>query len=243
MLRSLMLASVVVGSLILPTVAAAQAFTDEQEAAIRDVVREYLVENPDVIVDALNELERREQVAQAEAQAEAIRAAGATLYDNDALPFAGAVDGEVVLVEFMDYQCGYCKRMLDPIHSLIGANEDLRVVFVDIPILGPPSVTAARAALAARNQDAYLEMHDALMGFDGGLSDAAIFTLASDLGLDVDRLRADMDSDEVTDRIQGNMELANLLGVRGTPAFVINDTLIPGAVGEARLQAEIDDRG
>lgn len=223
--------------------AAAQEFTPTETQAIEEIVRNYLIANPEVIVDALDELQRREEMAAAEAQRQAVANNRDALFANPDLPFIGAADGEIVLVEFMDYQCGYCKRMLPALQQLVEANDDLKIVLVDIPILGPTSVTAARAALAARLQDGYGDLHSRMMGFDGQLSEDTVFRLAEEAGLDLDRLRADMDSPAVADQIQINLALANALGVRGTPAYVLGDDVIPGAVGRERLQQAIDAAG
>jgi len=222
------------------TGALAQDFTPGETQQIEDIVRNYLVANPEVIVDALDELQRREEMAAAEAQSQAVANNRDALFNNPDLPYMGADEPGVTIVEFMDYQCGYCKRMLPALQALVEANDDLRIVLVDIPILGPTSVTAARAALAARYQDGYGVMHERMMGFDGQLSDDAVFRFAEEAGLDLARLRADMERPEVVDQIQLNLSLANALGVRGTPAYVVGDNLIPGAIGQERLQQAID---
>lgn len=242
-LRALALAAAIAAAAIVGqagTSATAQEFTPSEAAQIEDIVRNYLIANPEVIVDALDELQRREELAAAEAQRQAVANNRDALFNNPDLPYLGADDPAVTIVEFMDYQCGYCKRMLPALQDLVTENPDLRIVLIDIPILGPTSVTAARAALAARYQDGYRAMHNRMMGFDGQLSEAAIFRFAEESGLDLDQLRADMDRPEVADQIQLNLSLANALGVRGTPAYVVGDNLVPGAVGQERLQQAID---
>jgi len=213
-------------------------FSGEEEQAIRDIVREYLIDNPEVLVEALQEYQARQQIAEAERQQESVARMSAALFDSDA-PSWGPADADVVLVEFFDYNCGYCKRSLPDIQALMESQDNLRIVFMEIPILAPSSEVAARAALAARNQGLYIEMHNALMSHRGELSEAVILQIAGDVGLDVEQLRQDMAAPEIAAEIAANLDLAETIGVRGTPAFVIGDRVIPGAVGLAALEAAI----
>lgn len=222
-----------------PSSAPAQTLTGEERAAIEDVVRNYILENPEIIVQALDILQQREEMAAAERQRQVIAERADQVFDGGS-PFIGNPDGDVVLVEFFDYNCGYCKRMLDPVNQLVEDDSDLKIVMKEFPILADSSMTSARAALAAREQGLYEEYHNALMAHRGELSDEVIFGLAEDVGLDVGQLRKDMESEAVAREISANMELARALGVRGTPAFVIGGELIPGAVGYEALRQAIE---
>ena len=226
------------GMAVLATATAAPAQTTDEldREAVEQIVREYLLENPEIIVEAVEVLQAREAQASRDAQGAALAELSDTIFDSPTSPWMGEADADVVLVEFFDYECGYCARVLDDVFALSDEDPNLRVVFKELPILSPMSMLAARAALASRFQDLYVPYHNALMGHQGPLSEGAIFDIAAEVGLDVDRLRTDMDSDEVIGEIQANLQLAEAIGVRGTPAFIIGDEVIPGAVGLAILR-------
>lgn len=208
--------------------------TDRQ--AIEQIVRDYLLEHPEVVLEALEALQHREEMAQAERQRAALAASREALTGTAAGPVAGNPAGDVTLVEFFDYQCGYCKSVHPSLKALLSRDGELRVVFKEFPILGPASLTAAQAALAAERQGKYLEMHNALMELRGTLDDAKILRAAASVGLDVERLKADMESPDVLAQIERNLRLAETLGVNGTPAFVVGDEIVPGAVPLEHLQ-------
>jgi protein-disulfide isomerase len=208
---------------------------------IEEIVRDYLLREPEVIYEALQELQRRQQVAAAERQKAAIAANEALLFDDPETPFGGDADAEVTLVEFFDYRCTYCRRVVGAMQALLQDEAGLKIVFKDLPVLGEDSVRAARAALASREQDGYLPFHFALMQAKD-LSHAGIMAVASDVGLDAERLAQDMQDPAIQRAIDANYALADELGIEGTPAFVIGDQLIPGAVGEAQLRQLIDQQ-
>jgi protein-disulfide isomerase len=227
--------------------ASAPAHADQQVGAtdlpveqIEKIVREYLLREPEVIYQALEELQRRQTAAAAARQRAAIAENQHQLLDDPASPVGGNPDGDVTLVEFFDYRCAYCRRVVSSMRALLDEDRGLRVVFKEMPVLGPDSVSAARAALASRKQNGYLPFHFALMAADD-LSPAGIRATAQSVGLDPDRLEADMAAPEVSAAIEANYALANKLGIEGTPAFVIGDQLIPGAVDKARLEQLIDE--
>ena len=151
-------------------------------------------------------------------------------------PVSGNPKGDVTLVEFFDYQCGYCKRSLKPVKDLLETDRQLRVVWKEFPILGPVSRFAARAAMASEKQGRYLEFHVAVMGSRGKLTEDRVMALAGSVGLDIQRLRRDMEDPAIENYLDETIRLARVLGIRGTPAFVIGDTLVPGVVGDARLK-------
>jgi protein-disulfide isomerase len=152
----------------------------------------------------------------------------------------GNPDGDVTLVEFFDYRCTYCRRVVSSMQALLQEDRKLRIVFKELPVLGEDSVRAARAALAAERQGRYTPFHFALMTSED-LSPDAIRQLAAEVGLDPDRLEQDMNAPEIQAAIDANYRLAQELGIEGTPAFVIGDELIPGAVDKGRLEALIAD--
>ena len=207
---------------------------------VERIVRDYLLREPEIIYQALEELQRRQAVAAAERQRAAVAANRAALVDQAGDPVAGNPEGNVTVVEFFDYQCQYCRRVVPSLQALLAEDQDLKVVFKEFPILGEASVTAARAALAAREQDRYLPFHFALMSARD-LSLDNIMTLAEGVGLDSERLVSDMQSPAIETRLQANLELARELGIEGTPAFVVGDELIPGAVDKTRLAQLIEE--
>lgn len=201
---------------------------------IEKIVREYLLREPEVVYQALEELQRRQAEAAALRQRAAIAENQSELLDDPASPVGGNPDGDVTLVEFFDYRCAYCRRVVSSMRALLDEDRDLRVVFKELPVLGPDSVRAARAALASHRQGRYVPFHFALMAADD-LSLQGIRAAAEAVGLDADQLEADMEAPEVNAAIEANYALANELGIEGTPAFVIGPQLIPGAVDKARL--------
>jgi protein-disulfide isomerase len=225
--------------------ASASARAEEAKAVelpveqIEKIVREYLLREPEVVYQALEELQRRQAEATAARQRAAIAENQDELMDDPASPVGGNPDGDVTLVEFFDYRCAYCRRVVSSVRALLDEDHALRMVFKELPVLGPDSVRAARAALASRRQDRYVPFHFALMTADD-LSLEGIRAIAGSVGLDPDQLEADMAAPEVMAAIEANYALANELGIEGTPAFVIGDQLIPGAVDKARLQQLLD---
>jgi protein-disulfide isomerase len=206
---------------------------------VEAIVRDYLMREPEVIFEALQVLQQKRATAEAERQKEAILANRDQIYDDPETPVLGADSPEVTMVEFFDYRCTYCRRVVDSIQTLIGDEPGLRVAFKELPVLGPDSVVAAKAALASEAQGGYRDMHFALMEAED-LSKEAILGIAEGIGLDPDQLARDMESPEIQQQIERNYELANELGIEGTPAFVVGDELIPGAVDQARLKELIE---
>ncbi len=213
--------------------AAEEPFTPEKARAIEKIVREYILKNPEIIIEAARILRAREESAARNQTRRTILARRDELFNDPASPVGGNPQGDVTVVEFFDYQCPYCKRVLPSIRALLAEDGNLRYVFKEFPILGKASVFAARAALAAHRQGKYLEFHMAVMPA------TRVMRLAKTAGLDVDRLRRDMADRTIDDSIRRNLELARALDVNGTPAFVIGDTVVPGAVDIDTLRSLI----
>ncbi|MCS6854049.1 MAG: DsbA family protein [Elioraea sp.] len=224
---------------VLPASAAAQPFSADQRAAIVDILREALRSDPSILRDALAALEAAEREAEAEARRAAVRAEAEALFRNADDPALGPARARVTVVEFTDYRCPYCRSMRGVILDLIRQERDVRVVVKPMPILGPASMTAARAALAAHLQGRFAPFHDALLGLRGEIDEATLFQVAAEVGLDVARLRRDMAGPEVTRRISAALGLARALGLQGTPAYVVGETVLPGAVSLARLREAV----
>jgi protein-disulfide isomerase len=224
--------------LILPSNAPAEEATDK--TAVEQIVREYLLANPEIIVEAMAVLRERERVAEATQSKQSINDHYESLARSPDDPVAGDPDGDVVIVEFFDYRCPYCKRVVEPLMKAVEDDGNIRLVFKEYPILGPESAFAARAALAANRQGKYAELHVALMSGEGQLTEANVFKIAKSVGLDTDRLRSDMDDPEIERQIAANYALANILGIKGTPAFVIGRELVPGAIDIQRMKRYVD---
>lgn len=209
---------------------------------VEKIVRDYLMREPEIIYQALEELQKRQAAEQAEQQKQMLVSRQDDLLNDPATPVAGNPEGDVALVEFFDYRCGFCRRVLPSMQALMAEDDKLKVVFKELPVLGEDSVRAARAALASRMQDEtlYLDFHLALMSADD-LSAGGIRTVAASVGLDPDQLEQDMESEEVSKAIDANYQLASALGIEGTPAFIIGETLVPGAVDKARLATLIEE--
>ncbi|MDB5374740.1 MAG: disulfide bond formation protein DsbA [Belnapia sp.] len=221
---------------LLPAGVVAQGFSAAQRQEIVDVVREALQQDPSILRDALAAIEAREVRDRNGAQRAAIAAQSDALFRDAADPVKGNPQGTVTIVEFFDARCGYCKQLQPAMDQLLRRQRDVRVVMKDLPILGPNSVLASRALLAAQLQGKYVELYDGLMKLRDEPTDPVIRREAERVGLDWTRLRRDMEDPKVQARIEGNLRLAQALRIEGTPALVIGDTLIPGAVDLATLE-------
>jgi protein-disulfide isomerase len=230
-----------------PIAASAQspAFTPAQEQALRAIIRDYIMKNPEVILEALDAFEEKRKAETERTQQDAVKRRAVDLTGDTEAPTLGATNADVTIVEFFDYRCTYCKQVTGPLLDLLRSDRRLRVVFKELPILGPDSVVAARAALAAHRQGGYEKLHRLLMSRRGTLDETTILAAVREAGLDADRLRADMADPRIQAQIDRNLALARELGVRGTPAFVIGERLIPGAIDAEtmkRLVAEARKR-
>lgn len=226
----------VIAVLLFPFSVAAQSLSEDE---IKQLALEAILENPQIIMEAVALLEQQRNAEQAVAQAEVLQRQRDLLENDPNAPNLGNVEGDAVIVEFFDYNCPYCKRAAGDVKSLLAADDNVRVVYREWPILGEGSVFAARAALAAREQGQYEAMHWALMEMRGRAEEASVLAIARDLGLDMDQLVIDMNSDAVNSHIDASRGLAQGLGFTGTPAFVIGDALVPGAVPLADLQGYV----
>lgn len=221
------LTSAALTSLFLALPAGAQ---EMDEAAVKALILETIRTNPEIVMEAIEILQAREEEAQAVASAAALKAQQAALTNDPNAPVMGNPDGDVTIVEFFDYNCGYCRRVFPSVKELVDGDDNIRVVMREWPILGEESVFASRAALASRKQGKYAEFHDALMANQGRATQANVLSIADDLGMDIDQLRADMEGAEVDAHIATSRQLTQALGLNGTPAFVFGDQLVPGAI-------------
>jgi len=219
-----------------PGLTLAQEISD---ARIKELVAETLRENPELVLEALQTLEARQAEAQAAATAATLADERSLLERDPNAPVLGTPEGDVTVVEFFDYNCPYCKRVMPELDALLAEDGNIRLVLREWPILSEGSAIAARAALASRKQGKYAELHNALMGARAKLDEQSVLRIAGDVGLDVEKLKADMKSPEVEEHIATSMRLGEALGFSGTPSFVIGDELVPGFVDKAQLAESV----
>lgn len=215
------------------------SFSPAQRQEIIDIVREALRTDPSLLRDAISALQEDEARAKEALAQGAIGELGAALTRNPADPVGGNPKGDVTVVEFYDARCPYCRRMVPVLADLVRRDPNVRIVYKDFPILGPASTLAARALLAAQKQDGYLKLHNVLMTGAPPTDMDSIRTAAGRAGLDWDRLQRDMGDPEIQARITANLAMGRQLDIQGTPAYVIGNKLLPGAVGVAELQAAV----
>jgi protein-disulfide isomerase len=219
--------------------ARAADFTPEQRKAIETIIHDYLTKNPDVLLDALQAAEDKIKGDARDKAAQALSTRRREIFEDPETPIAGNPKGDVSLVEFFDYRCPYCKQVEPALEALLSEDRQLRLVYKEMPVLGADSVTASRAALAAKKQGKYDALHRALMLLKGQMNEAAVLKTAESVGVDIERLKRDMASPEIDRALKANTELAEALDIRGTPGFVIGNEIVPGAIDLATLKQMI----
>ena len=208
---------------------------DLPKEKIEAIIRDYLLKNPEILDEMALLLEERRRKAQREQFVSNL----STLRDeltSSKSPTLGNPEAKKVIVEFSDYNCPYCRRMAPIVKETIEKNKNIRIVLREFPVLGPDSVEASKAALAAQYQGKYQEFHFALISHNGRLNKSSINKIAENVGLDMERLKKDMERSEITDSIKRNIEMAQRLGINGTPAFIVGDQLSPGAVSKEQFE-------
>lgn len=205
----------------------AQEFTDAQKSEIKKMFDEYLLNSGKNVLESVNKYQAElEEKDRAEASLKA-KAFVDKIADKN-LPMAGNPDGDVTLIEFFDYNCGYCSKALEEIQTVLKKDDNVKVIFMDMPILGPSSAEIAKWSLAAHNQNKYFEYHQAIFDHKGEKSPETLEKIAKDLGLDVKKLKADKDSDDIQKMINDQVKQAQEIGIRGTPGFIVAGELFPG---------------
>ena len=215
-----------------------QSLSREQRRIIEKHVRQYILNHPEIIAESIQKMQAREERESQERTRKNLVAMRDQLANDPTSPVGGNPNGDVTIVEFFDYRCAFCKRILPAITKVLKTDFKVRYVFKELPILGPDSVTAARAALAAWriNPAKYQKFHFALMESRGQLPETKVMAIAAKVGLGVDALKAAMRGPEIKKTIERNSKLAHVLGINGTPAFVIGNNLVPGAIDFATIQ-------
>jgi protein-disulfide isomerase len=206
----------------------AGSFSDIQKAELEEIIRGYLLANPEILREMAAQLEVKDKLAEDTQRNKSLIEHAGEIFKTTGDAFVGNPKGDVVVVEFMDYNCGWCKKSMSEISTLLKADPKLKVVFKEFPIFGEHSEYAARAALAAAQQGKYWELHQAMFSHEGQVTTDVVNQLAQGLGLDMVKLQTAIESKEVGEHIAANMQLGKTLAINGTPAFVIDDQVFGG---------------
>jgi protein-disulfide isomerase len=226
-----------------PPAASAQSFSDTQRGDIETIVKNYLISHPEVLEEAMAELNKRQAAADAEKHEASVAENASAIFNSPRGVMLGNKDGDVTFVEFFDYNCGYCKRAMADMLDLMKSDPKLKVVLKEFPVLSPGSVEAAQVAVAVRMQDPsgkkYLDFHQKLLGGRGPADKAHALAAAKEAGLDMAKLEKDLASPEVKATIEENFKLAEAMGMNGTPSYVIGKQVVVGAIGLDGLREKI----
>ncbi len=217
---------------LLPIPTLAQELTEER---VKELVLEAIRENPSIVFEAAMLMRQQQEEANQAALTSVLERNREILLNDPNAPVLGNPDGDVTVVEFFDYNCPYCRRVKPSVEALLEQDKNVRLVYREWPILGEGSVFAARAALASREQGKYEEFHWALMGMHGRAEEPSVMRIAEEVGLDLNRLRQDMESKEIDEHFATSVRLTKELGISGTPGFVIGDAVVPGVVEADQL--------
>jgi protein-disulfide isomerase len=223
--------------------ARADDFTPAQKQELGAFIRDYLINNPEVLREAIEALDKHDKATAEAERKKAVADQAGPLFNSKHQATIGNLKGTATLVEFFDYNCHFCKGALPDVARLIKEDPKLKLVLKDFPVLGPGSVEAAKVAIAARNQlpgDKFWAFHSKLLATRGPVGKAEALAVAKELGLDMDRLAKDMESPDVKADLDETMRLADALQINGTPTFVAGQDVVVGAVGYDRLKSDID---
>ena len=205
------------------------------EKQIKNIIEEYILENPEILIESLERFTANQKEKEKESFVNILD----NFYDNlvyESLPRIGNIESKLIIVEFVDYNCGYCKRTLPTIAKLIKNFNNIQIVFIDYPILSESSEIAARASLAANEQNAYFEYHTVLLNNKKSINEDILYKIAKELSLDIEKFKKDMSSEKIKNNIIQNIKFANGLKIRGTPTFIIENKILPGAYDYEKLK-------
>jgi protein-disulfide isomerase len=230
--------------LAIPAPAKAQGFSEQQKGALHEIIRDYILKNPEVIQEALVEMDKRQKEGERMARLKIITDKNSPLFTaKHSLPF-GNPNGDVTLIEFFDYNCSFCKRALGDLQKMVSEDKNLRVIVKDFPVLGQGSVEAATVAIALKQQlgaDKVWTFHQKLLSVRGQVGRQQALDAAREAGADMARLQRDMDTPAVRSAIEENIQIADSLGLTGTPSYVVGDEIVVGAVGFGELKGRVDN--
>ena len=219
----ILIAICIVLTTMVPSLARADLDATDR-ATLNSIIEDFIRNNPEIVRDTLIALAAREE-------AERKQTGLAKVRDDQGDPVMGNANGTITLYEFSDYNCGYCKRVFEPIQQLVRDNPDVRLVIKEFPILSQSSLVAAKAAIAAEMQGKFGDYHIAMMTYRGQITDAVVMRMAAQAGVDIEQLKSDMESPKTMVIIQRTREAAAALEINGTPGLVVGDTVVPGAIG------------
>jgi protein-disulfide isomerase len=232
-----------VAVLLLAAPLAADEFSGTQKDEIERIIKDYIISHPEVLQEAIAELDKRQATADAEKAKVAVASNAETIFNSTRQVVLGNPKGDVTMVEFFDYNCGFCKRAMADMMEMLKDDPKLKVVLKEFPVLGPGSVEAAKVAVAVRMQDKtgkkYLEFHQKLLGGRGQADKARAIAVAKEVGMDMTRLDKDMASEEIKASIDESLKLAETLGLNGTPSYVVGGDIVIGAVGLDALRIKV----
>lgn len=228
-------------ALPLSPASAQTAGAELDRAAIQEIVREFLLENPEIMIEMQEVLEARQEERIKALQADTLTSREQDIYNSPFNAVFGDPEAPVTVVEFFDYNCGYCRRAMEDMERIVGENSDVRFVLKEWPVLGPQSVAAHRVSVAVNRMrpDLYAEFHRELLGRDGTKDGEAALEVAELLGMDSEALQAEAEKEYVEDAIRQSYDLADSLGIRGTPAYIVGDEVVGGARGYAYLMPRV----
>lgn len=214
----------------------------QDREAFESLIRDYLRENPEVVIEAIRAYQTEQEAASRLSAASALADSRDEIENDPLSPVVGNPDGDVTIVEFFDYRCGYCKQVLPAIQELLKTDSNIRYVFKEFPILGPDSTTAAKASLAVWKlvPDQYMDFHAAILMSRGALTEKKLLAAAEKLGIDAEAVRTEMSAPWIEEAIRKNHALGRRLGVNGTPGFVIGEQVVPGAIGLEAMQELVE---
>jgi protein-disulfide isomerase len=216
-------------------------FTDAQRAEIKAIIKDYLTkENPEVLVQAGQELQHREQTTAEAKSTEAVSKDKDKIFNDPNTPVGGNPKGDVTVVEFFDYQCGYCKMTEEAVEKLLAEDKKVKLVFKNFPILGAMSKEAAKASFASIRQDKFLKFHEALMNKKDHITQDLLAQTAKDVGMDVDKMKKDMADPAIDKLVQDSIALGGEVGARGTPFFIVGEHVFSGALQYDELKKAVD---
>ncbi|UWR24840.1 DsbA family protein [Sulfitobacter sp. S223] len=245
-MKRLIATTALLGSLATGAFAAdLKEMTDAERALFRAEVRSYLMENPEVIMQAVEVLQQREQQQQLRADFDLVTENAEAIFNDGYSYVGGNPEGDIVLVEFLDYRCGYCRKAHDEVAELLEKDGNIKLIVKELPILGDASVLASRFAVAVKQvagDESYKAVGDALMSFKGDVTMPSLQRLGKTFGLDMEAIEARMNSDEVTAEISQTRALASVLAITGTPTFVMKDEMLRGYLPLEQMQAIVADK-
>ena len=210
------------------------------EQQIENIIKKYILENPEILIESLEKFTANQKEKEQKSFVNILN----DFYDTkiyESLPRIGNMDSKLIIIEFVDYNCGYCKKTLSTISKLIKNFNNIQIVFIDYPILSESSEIAARASLAANEQNAYFEYHTILLNNTKLINENILYKIAKELSLDIEKFKKDISSEKIKNNIIKNIKFANSLKIKGTPTFIIGKQILPGAYDYEKLKKIILD--